>query len=207
MATNNFLREFTPENRGVRVGDGENTFRTRLIDSNAIDHLPAAFVVRRSDMRIVSSQRLRGAQHLPHVEIAQDPMADWSDPGRPTIIPVLPSNCPEGSEELSEPNDSPDTAATIGVGRVEGGVCGRRGDFYFVDLQGAWRAELAFSHATGDLDVVFFSNGQPMVGGNGEPQGANSSDDNEVFSWRGPLMFYIYGYDGATAPYTLTIRQ
>ena len=22
-----------------------------------------------------------------------------------------------------------------------------------------------------------------------------------------PLMFYIYGYDGATAPYTLTIRQ
>lgn len=205
--TQTILREATPQQSGVRVGELNSQFDFRLMDTPLIDHLPSAFVVRRSDMRVIATQQTRGGDHLPYVEIAQDPQADWSNPGPATIRPTLPSNCPDGADEDLEPNDTPQEASRIGAGRIRGGVCGRRGDFYFIDVQGPWRFELEFSHATGDLDVVLFENGQPMVGRDGAPLGPQSSDDNEVFEWDGPQMVYIYGYDGATAPYRLSITE
>jgi hypothetical protein len=206
-ATERMLAEATPRRSGVRVGAADNTFTLKLIDTNLITHMPSAFVVRRSDMRVLATQVARGDDHLPYVEMAQDPSADWSDPGPATIRPTLPSNCPDGAEEMYEPNDTPEEAATIGVGRINGGVCARRGDFYYVDVQGDWRFELEFSHAVGDLDVILFQNGQPLMTRQGQPAGAQSSDDNETFQWRGPVIAFIYGYDGATAPYRLTISQ
>ena len=101
----------------------------------------------------------------------------------------------------------PQEAAPIGVGSFQGGICERRGDFFFVDVRGPWRLDLTFSHAVGDLDLIVFQNGQPLVGRTGEPIGANSSNDNEVFEWQNPATVFIYGYDGATVPYRLEISQ
>jgi hypothetical protein len=201
------ISDMTPGNHGIRVGEADNTFGTKLIDTALIDHLPSAFVVRRSDMRVLATQRSRGDEHLPYVEIAQDPNADWSNPGPATIRPVLPSNCPDGADEDFEPNDTPEQAGTIGVGRVRGGVCARRGDFYYVDVAGDWSFNLEFTHAVGDLDVILFRDGEPIIDRTGRPTGPNSSDDNETFEWQGPVMVFIFGYDGATAPYRLTISE
>ena len=157
-------------------------------------------------MQVIAAQTLRGINHLPYVEIAQDPQRDWSNPGPPTIRGTLPSNCEVGVDESFEPNNFPEEAGTVGVGEVEGGVCEPRGDFYNIDVAGPWRLTLEFSHAIGDLDVVLFRNGQAIIGSDGEPIGANSSNDNEVLEWDGPISVFIYGYDGATAPYTLKIE-
>jgi hypothetical protein len=205
-ATQQMLADATPEGSGVRVGEADSTGSIRLIDTPLVKHLPSAFAVRRSDMRVIASQALRGVNHLPYVEIAQDPQADWSNPGPPTIRGSLPSNCPDGADEDFEPNNMPDEAGTIGPGQLEGGVCEPRGDFYFVNVQGAWRLTLEFSHAVGDLDIILFRDGQPIYGNNGEPVGASSSDDNEVVDWANPVTVLIYGYEGDTAPYTLTVE-
>ena len=204
---NRILSEVAPGGNGIRVTEADNTFSTKLINTGLIDHLPSAFVVRRSDMKVLATQRTRGGEHLPYVEMTQDPDADWSNPGPATIRPTLPSNCPEGADEDSEPNDTPEQAATIGAGRIRGGICNRRGDFYYVDIDGDWSFNLEFTHAVGDLDVILFRDGQPLIDRTGQPVGPNSSTDNESFEWEGPVMVFILGYDGATAPYRLTISE
>ena len=177
------------------------------MDTPLVQHLPASFVVRRSDMRVIATQKTRGLTHLPYVEIAQDPEADWSDPGPPTIVPRLPSNCVPDDEESSEPNNHPDNATVIGIGSVSGGVCERIGDFYFVDVAGRWRLDLEFSHRVGDLDLILFDGERPVLGRDGYPIGAGSGTDNETFDWSGPQLIYIFGFDGATSPYRLQISE
>ncbi len=205
--TQQMLSDATPQRSGVRVAEADSVGGIRLIDTGLVRHLPAAFAVRRNDMRVIASQSIRGINHLPYVEIAQDPQSDWSNPGPPTIRGTLPSNCDDGVDETFEPNNSPEEATTVGLVEVEGGVCEPRGDFYYVDIQGAWRLSLEFSHAIGDLDVILFRDGEPLIGMGGEPVGANSGDDNEVLDWVNPMTVFIYGYDGATAPYTLKIES
>ena len=204
--TQRMLADATPQLSGIRVAEGDSIGSLRLIDTGLVQHLPAAFAVTTNNMQVIAAQSLRGTNHLPYVEIAQDPQRDWSNPGPPTIRGVLPSNCPDGSDERFEPNNYPEEAGTIGIGQLEGGVCEPRGDFYNVDVRGAWRMTLEFSHSVGDLDVVVFRNGEPIIGFQGEPVGAASSTDNEQFDWTGPATVLIYGYEGATAPYRLTIE-
>ncbi len=205
-ATELLLNHFTPQRSGIRVGAGDSTSPTRLIDSGLVDHMPAAFVVRRADMKVVATQRTRRTNHLPYVEIAQDPNADWSDPGPPGIVPVLPSNCAEGDDEASEPNDTPDTAQRIQAGTLQGGICNRRGDFYNVNMRGEWALDLVFSHEVSDLEIALFNGVHRLRDHNGNFLGATSNDDNEYLEWRNPVLVYVYGHQGATAPYELTVR-
>ena len=203
--TQSMLQEAAPQGSGIRVSEADNNFEFALMDTALVSHLPAAFVVRRSDMKVIATQSTRGITHLPYVEITQDPNADWTQPGEPTIVPTLPSNCAEGEDESSEPNDSPEEATRIGFGEYLGGICNRKGDFYFIDAQGPWRLELEFSHAVGDLDIILFADGQPMYDLQGMPRGSGSGTDNETVLWRGQQLVYIYGFDGATSPYRLSI--
>ncbi len=205
-ATQRMLADATPKGSGIRVAEADSVGSVRLIDTGAVRHLPAAFAVRRSDMRIIASQSLRSVNHLPYVEIAIDSQRDWSEPEEPVVVASLPSNCADGGDEVYEPNDSPDEAARIGLGEFEGGVCEQRGDFYYIDVDGPWRLTLEFSHAVGDLDVVLFEDGQPVVKACGELLGATSSDDNEQLDWGGPTTLLVYGYESATAPYTLRVE-
>ena len=205
--TQRMLRQAAPQGSGLRVGESDNEFPFALMDTALVPHLPAAFVVRRSDMEVIAIQSARDVAHLPYVEIAQDPMADWSNPGEPTILPTLPSNCAEGDDEDGEPNDVPEDATRIGVGEYLGGICNRRGDFYLIDVDGPWTLDLEFSHAVGDLDLTLFADGQPVYGPQGMPRGAGSGTDNETFQWRGQQVVYIYGFDSATSPYRLIISE
>ena len=204
--THRMLAEATPQRSGIRVAEADSVGALRLIDTGAIHHLPAAFAVRRRDMRIIASQSLRGTNHLPYVEIATDSQRDWSDPAPPMVVATLPSNCEDGTDEAYEPNDAPEEAAPIGLGQFDGGVCEQSGDFYYIDVDGPWRLTLEFDHAVGDLDVVVFRDGQPLVKACGELLGATSSDDNEQLEWEDPITVLVYGYESATAPYTLSVE-
>lgn len=206
--SNRHINQYTPNGSGLRAGDGDNQFRTDgVLMSGLVEYFPTSFVVRRSDMALIADQR-DTSYYLPLVEIAMDPDADWSDPPAPEIVPAFPANCDESQEEPYEPNNQVDEAGVISeASTVEGGVCDSQPDFYQIDIEGAWRAELEFSHALGDLDMyVWDLEAQgPLQGDDGRPIGSDSTTDDESFEYEGRQTLFIYGFRGATAPYTLTI--
>jgi hypothetical protein len=177
------------------------------MNSGLIEYFPTSFVIRRSDMTLIADQR-DGSYYLPLVEIAQDPDADWSSPPQPGIVPELATNCEDGDEEVFEPNNTPDEAGAIGDGDfIEGGVCDSQPDYYQIDIEGDWTLNLEFSTATGDLDMYVWDNEAqaPMQGDDGSAIGAESTSDDETFSYSGPATIMVYGFRGATTPYTLTV--
>ncbi len=207
-ATQRHISRYAPNGTGIRAGDADNTTPNAVLTSPLIEYFPTAFVIRRSDMQVIADAR-DSEYYLPLVEIAMDPTADWSSPGAPTITPEFPSNCGEESEEIYEPNDTPDNPAEIGPGTFDGGVCNSAPDYYSVDVEGPWEVLMEFSHATGDLDIYVWDDetGRPMVGDDGRSIGGESIDDDESFQYEGPATLFIYGYNNGTAPYTLTITE
>jgi thiol-disulfide isomerase/thioredoxin len=206
-ASNEHVGNYTPNESGIRAGDGDNTQPDGVVNSGLVEYFPTSFVIRRSDMSLVADQR-DTSYYLPLVEIAQDPDADWSSPPQPGIVPDLPTNCEEGDEEASEPNNSPEEAADLTPGEVsQGGVCDSQPDFYNIDIAGAWTVNLEFSTNLGDLDVYVWDNDAqaPAQGEDGSAIGAESTTDDETFSHSGPASIMIYGFRGATAPYSLTV--
>ena len=147
----------------------------------------------------------RGNFYLPLEMIIQDPNRDWS------VIPEpeFNSNCEEGDDEIFEPNDTAEDAASVRVGVIEGGVCERGPDYYRIRLDGAWRATLDFSHSQGDLDMVLWdkNNDRAVLDENGAAIVSNSSTDQEVIEFEGSAFLMIYGYNGSSATYTLTIEE
>ena len=210
---NDHMNPYTPNGSGIRFGDGDNIYEPDgLRNGGGADFFPSSLVIRRSDMQIIAHARYaeQGA-YMPFVRIAEDPDADWSTPGPPEVVPDIPEpepNCTEGDEEEFEAGSTPDTAVTIGAGVIEGGICTDYQDVYLVDIEGAWRATLDFSHATGDLDIYAIDEeGTPLRDDAGNIIGSESTDDGESFEHAGPSLLLVNGYNQATATYTLTIEE
>ncbi len=198
-----------PGAMGPRVGDAD-TQPLNMPFSRAVSGVPSAVVVRVSDMKIIAHQGVSRYQ-LPFDRIAQQPQLDWTDPSNPTggggTTPGT-SNCGANDEEMYEPNDQPAQAGSIGAGtNFSGGICASEPDFYQITHTGSWTLDLQFTHSTGDLDVYVFDTGtnQPARDAGGNVIGSDSTTDNESFSHSGPALVIVTGYQGATAPYTLTL--
>lgn len=210
---NQVINGHTDQGNGIRLGDADNIYEPNgLTNGQSADFFPTAFVIRRSDMQIIAHARDTAntiGAYLPFAEIAEDPTADWSNPPAATITPDIPQpepNCGEEDEEELEAGDQFDSVVTIGEGTIEGGLCVDTFDYYFVDLEGAWSADLQFTHAVGDLDIyVLDEEGQQLIGDDGRPIGSESTDDNEFIEYEGPANIVVVGYQGATATYSLTI--
>jgi len=191
-----YLNEYIGENGpGIRLGDGDNTNGSGVADGGG--PIPTAWFVRRSDMRIVAYQREHGSR-LPMAELSADPDGDWSD----TFGGAPSTNCSDGDEEASEPNDRPTDAAPLMAGAATmGGICNTASDYYRVEVAGDWTAELTFDHATADLDLVVHTD-TGMV--------ASMSDgetDTEMVSHSGPAYVEVRAKDpGSTGPYSLSLR-
>lgn len=206
-SSNEHVARYTPNGSGIRAGDGDNTQPDGVMESGLVEYFPTSFVIRRSDMALIADQR-DASYYLPLVEIAQEPNADWSAPPQPGIVPEIPSNCDESDEESFEPNNSSEVAGALPAGEtVEGGVCDSQPDFYTIDIEGPWTLNLEFSTATGDLDVyVWDTEAQAALQGDGGSAiGGESTTDDETFSHAGPATIMVYGFRGATAPYSLTV--
>jgi hypothetical protein len=203
-----------PGGPGFRVGDNDTTILNAsgehepapmyITNQPIVTAFPSVWVVRKSDMQMIADQG-RGNYYLPLSLIVQDPDADWSDPPPPPFV----SNCEEGDEEIYEPNDTTEDASVIPVGTFEGGICERGPDFYRIRLTGAWRATLDFTHADGDLDMFLWdkNNDTFLLDGNGERVGSAGTGDQEVVDFEGTTFLMIYGYNGASSAYTLTLEE
>ncbi len=199
-----FLEPLLNAAPGLRIGDGDTqpTART-LYNSPVVTAFPAAWVVRRSDMRVIAAQS-RSQFILPFIQIAQDPEGEWDG----AVDDSVQSNCGEEDEEIYEPNDDPKDAPLIGPGSFDGGVCGTAPDYYSIDLEGAWRLDLEFTHSEGDLDVYVWNNdtNEPLMQ-DGRAVGSESISDNESFEFAGPATIMVFGYNFATTTYGLTLTD
>ncbi len=190
-----FLNELIADGPGLRVGDGDNSIPSDV--DRQIRAFPTGFFIRRRDMRIVLAEDDANVGQLPYPELAAEPDADWET----RIGGGLAPNCGAADEEAGEPNDSPNDAATIGLGTIAGGVCDPSYlDHFYVDVSGPWHLDLRFTHATGDLDV-FVLDPSTLT----RLAGSTSVDDDEALDWEGPALVAVVGQRRSTAPYTLTI--
>ena len=190
-----YLEEYIGEDGpGIRLGDGDNTNGSGVADGGG--PIPTAWFVRRSDMRIVAYQREHGSR-LPMADLSADPDGDWSD----TFGGAPSTNCGDGDEEASEPNDRPMNAASIDVGSHHGGICNTAADYYRVEAAGSWTAELSFDHDTADFDLIVRAD-------NGEVQSMSDGEtDMESVTHSGPAYLEVVAKNpGSTGPYDLTIR-
>jgi hypothetical protein len=202
-AANTYVNRLIGTQPGVRLGDGSSMPPRTLINAPLVDAFPTGFVVRRSDMKIIATQASSNSR-LPYLEIARNPMADWSNGQAP---PAFRNNCGPSDEEVYEPNDSAATAALIQPGTFNGGVCTAAADYYRIDIPGAWRLDLAFRHSVGDIDVYVWDTARNDVARNAQNQklGSDSGDDDESFTHTGPATVMVFGYRNASSPYTLTL--
>lgn len=189
---------------GLRVGDGDTMPAPgAMIRSPVVQAFPSGWVVRRSDMTVIASQH--ASQYiLPFEQIAADPdSGEWN--GEPSIEP----NCGEEDEESYEgSNDDPRSAPVIEAGEsFAGGICGVGPDYYAINIEGAWRADIEFSHSVGDLDLYLWDleKGEVAKDENNRPIGSDSITDNESFEWEGPAVIMIFGYDYNTTTYNFSL--
>ena len=203
----------TPAAGGYRVGDA-NTLPTAqgIQFSPIITAYPSVWVVRKSDMRIITHQKL-SRYLLPLLEIAQSPDSDWSSPGPPDSTnngtsPGNDPNCGPEDEEIyeSQGNDDPMSAPTIPEGTFEGGICNIGFDFFKIEGAGTYRVDIEFEHNVGDLDLFVWD-----FNGN-EPRADVYSDsvtDNESIELTVTEsdVVMISGYNMATTPYTFTLTK
>ena len=152
-------------------------------------------------MRVIADNST-GAGSLDLVQVALDPERDWTVPVKPDVV----SRC-GGQEESSEPNNDPETAAPLPVGTLQGGICDAEPDYFQINVTGAWRLELAITNAVGDLDMVLWDaeNSEAMRGADDLVLGAYTTDAVEVFEYVGPALLRVYGFNYASAPYSLTL--
>ncbi len=182
----------------LRVGDGETRPRSEILyNAPMVQAFPTAFVVRRSDMRIISNQEQNWGT-LDYARIAQE------EGGLASAIDPSPIGC---EEEASEPNNSFAQAAPLQVGEYSGGICDAQPDFLRVNIQSNWSLDLLFSHAEGDLDICLMEENSltPMVV-NGQRLCSLSTDDNERLEWSGPSVVAVMGYEGARASYRIRLQ-
>lgn len=201
------MRRLIGDGYGVRVGDASTLGTTGEIrelpayiqNSPIVEAFPTVLVVRKSDMRIIADSS-RAQFYLPLLDIVKNLNADWSDP-RPNFV----NKCEPDTEEDSEPNDTPEQAAPLSPGSVEGGLCNPEPDFFRVTHTGGWTVRLDFDQSVGDLDLAILdAEGIEVLTVSNQSTTTNSYEELE---WSGPAVIQIFGYNGASGAYTLTYTE
>jgi hypothetical protein len=195
----NHLTRILGSTEGYFVGDNETKPVQRFFNvSSAVTSFPDAFVIRKSDMTIITQQDPnRGTGLLPYVQIAQDPTQEWAEIPLPPFV----SNCEPGEEEDSEPNDTVGEAAPLSMGTSMGGICAEGPDIYRVETSGSWTMRIDFSHAESDLDLFQIDEADQII------QRSDSTDDFEILSGSGPAYFAIMSFNRASTTYMITLSE
>ena len=197
-----FLSRLLGSTPGYFVGDIETKPVPRFFkQSPAIEAFPDAYVVRKSDMTLISSQNLnRSVGMLPFVAMAQDPTQDWS-----TIQPPpFESICVDGDDEPSEPNNTVEEAGSLEPGVHSAGICDENPDFFSTNVAGNWKLRIEFSHAEADLDLFHLNPADP----DGQAIAvSNGTDDFEEITGSGPALFGILSYTRTSTLYTITFDE
>ena len=104
-----------------------------------------------------------------------------------------------GCSDASEPNDDRSSAAAMSRGAHDGlAIC--PGDTDWFTVAGGGTVRIAFQHAVGDLDMAAFDQtGSQMTI-------SQSTTDSEVVFVPSGGAVKVYGYQGATGAYRLTVE-
>ena len=193
---------------GIRVGDADTIPSRAIYNAPLVQSFPAAFVVRRSDMQIIADQN-QSQFMLDFAGIAREVAGGGGGGGGGGGVAPGGGVCGPDAEETYEPNNNPANAPVIPAGSFDGGICDAQADFYRIDARGPWRLDLSFQHAQGDLDMYVWDlqRGQPESNGAGGYVGSDSTNDSESFEYTGPATVVVVGYEGAQAPYRLTLTE
>jgi len=194
----NHLNRLLGSTEGYFVGDLNSQPLSRFF-GRTISTFPDAYVVRRRDMTILTSQNLnRDNGMVPFVRIAEDPEQDWS-----TYEPApFESICEEGDDEPSEPNDSFETAGLLEEGMSSAGICTAAPDFFKIETEGSWELTINFQHSEADLDLYQLNPANPE----GEPlQGSNGETNSESLTGEGPATLVVVSFTRTSALYTINL--
>ncbi len=189
---------------GIIAGMADSNIQA-MFDTGFYTFTPYSAVIRKSDMKVIAKENSQNGRMLlveSLMNVVNDLDADWQSAlGAPPPPPPFMSNCAEGQEETSEPNNLPEEATTLTAGTYQGGICGEPAvDMYYVE-DGDWTVNLLFSNAQGDLDMALFRTPESTE----FEVVSDSVDDNESISFTGAGYIYIGGYQNASAPYTLEL--
>ena len=199
---NTYINHYIGNGPGLRIGDGATQPTPGgIYSSPAINGIPTAFVIQRSDMKVIADQG-QDQYYLQFVNILESL-------GGVNTNPPASAKCDDTDEESFEPNDTSEEAGVLNAPTTfTGGVCGTDFDFYDINMAGDWKLEVNFAHNVGDLEIVIWDDATAAFVREGDYYaGATSSDDNEVYDGTGPTTVAVIGYNGATAPYTLVLSN
>jgi len=156
-------------------------------------------MIRKSDMKIIFDRHLaEGAVDL--VSIAEGWEMGWAPD-----LTDFESNCEEGEEEASEPNDTIDLAPTITPGEaLEGGICAAGPDFYRVEIEGPWRAHLyqnIFAHGgIDDLELQVYNQRLERV------RHSSARQNHETVEYEGPAYLAVVNYQNSSNSYRVEVE-
>ena len=199
---NSYVNNTIGNGPGLRIGDGgTQPSPGGVYASPSINGIPTAFVIQRSDMKVIADQG-QDQYYLQFVSILESL-------GGVNTNPPAASNCDETDEETYEPNDTSEEAGVLSSATTfTGGICGSDFDFYDINISGDWKLEVNFTHSLGDLEIVIWDDATSAFVREGDYYaGATSSDDNEVYNGSGEKTIAVIGYNSATAPYTLILTE
>jgi hypothetical protein len=186
-----------------RIGDKDTQPITDFWHKQSwLNAFPTVVAVRTEDMQVITDSN-HSMYYLPLLQIAQDPYADWSNPGPPPFS----NHCGPDDDEAGEAtNDNADGATPLAPGAFHGGICDEFADFYAIDQAGDWKLEVDFDSSLADIDVYVWDRGQnqPLSEG-GNIVGSTGSGDHEEFVYHGPQIIAVAGYQGASAPYDIKL--
>ena len=214
-----YLQSLIEGGPGLRVGDADTLIRqgramvsrpSFLAQQDDLPVLPAVWVIRKRDMRIIATRELAMQSRpgeLPLTAIALNPEGDWRAPPQPNFQ----NQCREGDEEETAgmTNNVVDNATVIGWGIHSGGVCDYEPDFYTFSVEGPWRLRLQHDISEGDLDLVLWDRetDRAALGEDGRIIGSLTSNNEEILTGEERAWVQVRGYAGASASYTLILER
>lgn len=187
--------------RSIRVGDGDTVWSGGGLRRFTGGSVPAIFTIDRQEMRVVARERSTTQIVTDIVE-----RANALPPGG-AVEPPLVTNCPDGADEWSEPNDAPAIAPFLDVGAHSGGICNLEHDYYRVRLEGDWEVTLSFDLSQADLDIYVLAIEPGEDGVRPVLDAATSGPRSpERVAGSGPALLLVRPkYESDTAPYTLEL--
>lgn len=188
------------------VGDGDANPANYFHNLGEVTAFPSAYVIRLSDMKVVANPENANGSYLNFVEIARNPDAgSWPAPEIPFT-----NNCGPDDEEATEPNDdvAGADASPITAGSYTGGICAAGPDIYKIDIAGSWTMTLTYDQNVGDIDMFVLdpASGNPMKDDAGNDIVSQDTTGTETLTYTGPAYMAVYGYGGASAPYSFTLE-
>lgn len=191
----------------IRVGDAE----TMGAGSQGIKQVlnitngwPSLFVVRRSDMRVLTLAS--GAPRTVDSIVQTVNVQTGGGGSGPQSL------CEDGVDEALEPNDIVQIAAPLGEGELSAGICNSAPDFFRVNIEGPWKVTATFQNANVDIDLYEWNvEADAIMIRDNKPSGSfspTSSFESLELSGEAVIKVQAKQAEGRrSGPYTLVVER